>query len=97
MFVFPQEKQRAARARKQRMLGMEVEAKKKALKSDIEVSAGVVDCRGAYDGTGITGKAGLRLSFPRVCRFLACPAPVHLLPPPSADNDPLVLTDPIKR
>ncbi|CAN0463120.1 unnamed protein product, partial [Ectocarpus sp. 8 AP-2014] len=32
-----QERQRAARARKQRMLEMEVEAKKKALKSDIEV------------------------------------------------------------
>lgn len=32
-----QEKQRAARARKQRMLEMEVEAKKKALKSDMEV------------------------------------------------------------
>ena len=32
-----QEKQKAARARKQRMLEMEVEAKKKAFKSDIEV------------------------------------------------------------
>lgn len=32
-----QEKQKAARDRKQRMLGMEVEAKAKALKSDIEV------------------------------------------------------------
>lgn len=34
--MFPQERQREARARKQRMLEMEVEAKKKALKSDIE-------------------------------------------------------------
>lgn len=32
----PQGRQREARARKQRMLEMEVEAKKKALKSDIE-------------------------------------------------------------
>lgn len=37
-YVTLQERQRAARARKQRMLEMEVEAKKKALKSDIEVS-----------------------------------------------------------
>lgn len=36
-----QEKQRAARARKQRMLEMEVEAKRKALKSDIEVRNGI--------------------------------------------------------
>ena len=37
VLVLSQEKQRAARARKARMLEMEVEAKRKALKSDIEV------------------------------------------------------------
>lgn len=95
--VFPQEKQRAARARKQRMLEMEVEAKKKALKSDIEVSARVVDCRVAHSGTGITAKASLRVSFACACRFLACSGLVHPPPPPSADNDSLALTDPIKR
>ena len=43
--LMDQEKQRAARARKQRMLEMEVEAKRKALKSDIEVSSCITEKR----------------------------------------------------
>lgn len=43
--ICQQEKQRAARARKQRMLEMEVEAKKRALKSDIEVGTAALSCQ----------------------------------------------------